>query len=107
MISKKSLLKHTADQAMKEAKKRKLDSLATQELLAESRKIIEDIFLSVNWTEARSDGSSSKDPLIVWRPRTPNDREPDWRSLNVEKTDLRQATERYLHTPWLHYQELD
>src|SRR5699024_10223680 len=101
------LLKHATDQAVEEAKRRNLDSLATQELLAEARKIVEDIFLSMNWTETRNDGMSSKNSLAAWRPRTPNDREPDWRYLNVAKADLQQATERYLHTSWLHYQELD
>lgn len=107
MINKKDLLKHATDQAVEEAKRLNLDSLSTQELLAEARKIIEDIFLSINWTEIRNDGMSSKNPLATWRPRTPNDRESDWRYLNVAKADLQQATERYLHTPWLHYQELD
>jgi hypothetical protein len=107
MVSKEDLLKYATDQAIEEANRRHLDSLATKELLAEAREIIEDIFLSINWTKAQRDTANSKNSLATWRHRTVDDRESDWRYLSFAKTELQHAAERYLQASWLHCQTLD
>jgi hypothetical protein len=107
MVSKEELLKYATDQAVEETDRRNLDSLATKELLAEAREIIEGIFFSINWRETERNTVNSKNPLTTWRHRTLNDRETDWRYMSFANAELQHIAKRYLQASWLHCQTLD
>jgi hypothetical protein len=107
MVNKEELLKHATGQAVEEAKRRNLDALATKELLAEAQEITEGMFLSIGWTHTKGDPPHSKKPVTIWRHRTLNDLELDWRYLSFAKAELQRAAERYLQASWLHCQKLD
>lgn len=107
MVSKKELLEQATHKTLEEARKRGLDAPEEAELVAQSQRIIEDIFLSTSWKEIEADEDKPKPVTVVWRHRTAEDQEADWRSMRFAKAELQNAVERYLDAPWLQCQAID
>lgn len=106
MISKKELLEYATHKALEEARRRGLEASDKEQLVAQTQNIIEDLFLSTGWKEIEA-GEDKPEPMTVWRHRTVEDQEADWRSMSFAKAELQNAVERYLDAPWLQCREID
>jgi len=67
--------------AQLEAQKRNLDECDTEDLLCESKRIVEDLFSSISQEKIEDGSIKSVDPVEDWRHRGVNDMESDWISL--------------------------
>lgn len=106
MVRKKELLEYAAHKALEETQRRGLETSDKEQLVAQAQNIIEDLFLSTGWKEIEA-GEDKPEPLTVWRHRTIDDQEADWRSMSFAKAELQNAVERYLDAPWLQCREID
>ena len=107
MVRRDDLLRLADDRARAEAARRRLDEYDTVDLIDEAKAIIDDFFDAVTWEKVENNVIKSRDALRIWRHRTLEDQENDWRHMGFSRFELQHAAERYLNRPWLHCREID